>query len=120
MSLIWKVVISLSMVGLLWTGGKFLIEFYDYALFSEFAQAEVEKWEVKQLSPNKFAVEATYLFYPEKGGPVKAKYRFRKPYYPNQFAAEEHLKLWQQHEWGVWYQRKEPHFSALQRLFPVK
>lgn len=119
MSNIWKVLLSVAFLSSLWTGGKFAYELYKYFEYDALGLADIEKWEVLSLSEDKYAVQVIYAFNTSKGK-QHASYIFKNPYFKNPLSAKHNLEHWKGLNWQVWYQKRHPERSTLQRLFPFK
>lgn len=117
---VWQVFFILSCGVVLWFLFQFGVKIIPYIKLSHMADAQIESFSVKEISQEKYAVQALY-HYQVAGKNYKKEYTFNSPMFLNRFAAETHIdKNWTTKEWRVWYNQKHPEFSSLQKLFPFK
>jgi hypothetical protein len=81
--------------------------------------AQVEKWDIKMISSSNYSLHATYRYLVD-GRPFTGDTLYFSLSFPNRYAAEIDLKERQSQAIHVWYQKKNPAFSSLQRRFPKK
>jgi hypothetical protein len=111
--------LAITTVILGWFAIQALCEGWKYIRLDTQAPAQVLKWEVKMLSSSHYALFATYR-YAVSGQEFIGQTLFSTPCYLNHYAAENDIKERQAKEIHVWYQKKYPAFSALQKRFPKK
>jgi hypothetical protein len=92
---------------------------WTYVRLDTKAAAQVEKWDIKMISSSHYVLHTTYSYVVE-GQKFTGDTLLSSPSYPNKYAAEIDLKARKAQAIHVWYQKKNPDFSSLQRLFPKK
>ncbi len=98
--------------------GKTSIEIWQYISLNTSSSALVTDWEILQKGDSSFAVKASYEFTSLQNLPYKGSTEFAKPYFLNATAAEAAVAKLKSEKWEVFYQRKNPNKSSLQRFFP--
>ena len=114
-------IILLAITGAIvcWFAVQALCEGWKYVRLDVQAPAQVVKWEVKMLSSSHYALFATYR-YTVNGQEFIGQTLFSTPSYPNHYAAENDIRERQAKEIQVWFQKRHPAFSSLQKKFPKK
>ena len=102
----------------LWIGGGFFYEFYKYYELSHEAVVKLDNWKIHE-DEDRFTIRVNYSF-DWKGQTIAGRYFFPRPVYHNPYIAEEHLKLWKEKEWKIYFNPKWPSDAALQKKFPTK
>lgn len=103
------------MVYLIW----FFVAIIQYKAFSKISMGKVQSFYVKPLSKGRYGIGALYT-YSVGEQTFQNEYIFEKPYFLNEYAAENNLKYWNMKEMKVWYKKKSPEISVLQKNFPYK
>lgn len=103
----------------LYLGGEFFYNLNRYFHLTHSEEAQVSDWKVVEIKSGKFSVEAVYQFQIEERA-IMGTYAFSKPVYPNPYLAEDLVEAWQEKTWEIWYNPKQPHDAALQKVFPAK
>jgi hypothetical protein len=116
---LWVVLLIVSVGIALWFSGTALLDLWKFARLNAQAPATVTKWEIRDLSSSRFAVEAEFL-YEVNGTLYSGKTVFESHRFLNRFAAENHVKLLQVRSWQTWYRESNPSLSSLEREFPQK
>lgn len=117
---IWQVFFILSCGVVLWFLFQFSVKIIPYLRLSHMADAQIESFIVKEITNEKYAIQALYQ-YQVNDKNYKKEYIFTSPVFLNRFAAQGHIdKHWSVNEWRVWYNYKNPDYSSLQKLFPFK
>lgn len=116
---LWKLCTLLGLLILLGYLSFFLIKVYRYSLLSKESVAKINFFYVAKLSEDKYAIGANYS-YQIHGKTYTNDYSFDKPYFMNEFSAEKNLKHWDMKEMRLWYCKKHPENSSLQKNFPFK
>lgn len=119
--LLWLRVVLLSITGLItcWFAVLAIDEGWTYLRLDARVPARVQKWDIKMISSSHYALLARYR-YSVNGQEFTGETLLSSPRYPNQYAAEIDLKTRQSEEISVWYQKRHPAFSSLQKRFPKK
>jgi hypothetical protein len=102
-----------------WFAAQTLREGWNYFKLDARVSAQVLKWEVKMRSASRYCHFATYC-YTVAGQEFIGQTLFSSPSYPNQYAAQHDLRERKKKEMEVWYQKKQPAVSSLQKKFPKK
>lgn len=90
----------------------------DYYKLTTQVEVKVEKWDVAEISSNKYAVQAIYSYeFGEKdyrgNGQIGSSY-------PNPWAAKRAVEKWTKERWFVWVNPKAPEKAVIDRKFPYK
>ncbi len=119
--LLWLWVVLLSITGLITCWFAFLAigEGWTYFRLDAQVPARVKNWDIKMISSSHYALQAAYR-YSVNGQEFTGESLLSSPSYPNQYAAEIDLKTRQSEKINVWYQKRHPAFSSLQKRFPKK
>jgi hypothetical protein len=102
-----------------WLTIKALYLFYLYYSLNAEGPVENLKWSVEQLSEDRFALKADYIF-PVKDQKYTGSTLFNNDIFWNPWTADEALKVYAQKSWTVWYSSSAPQYSSLQKNFPIK
>ncbi len=94
-------------------------QLYQFGQLDRSTKAHTIEWSVEELSPSAFALGAQYTFFVD-GKAIDGETRFRKPYYLNQFAAQKEIQERKKRSWPVFYNKKRPAVSSLEKVFPLK
>lgn len=116
---IWLCFLSLIMGAVGWFTLKTLYAVYLYMSLDAATPVESIKWQVDRLNEDRFAVKAEYMFR-VKAQTYQGDTTFKNDIYWNPWTAEDALKVYSQKEWTVWYSSRDPHYSSLQKNFPLK
>jgi len=116
---IWKIIFIVSAGVSLWMLGGLLKDLYSYYRLDKFANAEITIWKVKETNKEEFILKA-YFSYEVHGHVYNKSQKFLKPLFPNALAAKSSLKDLNSKSWKVWFNKKNPAKSSLQRNFPFK
>jgi hypothetical protein len=102
----------------IWFVIKAVHEVYNYSQFKVRVEAEIDRWEVHELSSDQFVVMAQYSYiYQEK------KYNGEDrtgQVYPNPWAANVAKSRFLKQKWSVWLNPKKPEKSMIEKHFPIK
>ncbi|PIS02262.1 MAG: hypothetical protein COT85_06210 [Chlamydiae bacterium CG10_big_fil_rev_8_21_14_0_10_42_34] len=96
---------------------RFGTQFYEYSALQKNTIAKILQWEVLEVN-DRFALKASYEF-ATQGKSWKGDFTLSPPYYLNELSAIASLKSKAKESWTVWYNPKNPHFSALEKKFPL-
>ncbi len=116
---IWRILAVIATAIALWFSSIAAYQLFQYLRLDSFAQAEVTKWSIKELSSSRFAVEVFFEFQ-AKGKKYQGKSLLKSPIFLNPFAAEDAVKAKKKQTFFAWYQPSNPGISSLQRDFPLK
>lgn len=92
---------------------------WNYFSMSETALATITHVQIKELSSSRFALETAYQ-YTVKGTEYSVQTVLRSPQFLNRFTAENELPAWKGRQCRVFYQKKNPKKSRLEKSFPTK
>ncbi len=92
---------------------------YQYVRLDERTRAQDVVWEVQMRSVSHYVLAAHYTYHVD-GQEFRGMTRFTTPFYFNYHAAEREIRARQAEKFSVWYQKKHPSFSSLQKKFPKK
>lgn len=118
MNKLFVLLLSLALLVSFWFSFKAAVALKDYASLGASAKATVLEWQVKEL-PSSFLVEARYA-YVINGQSFEAISILSKAPFPNSYAASAAIEQLSKEPWTVWYNKKNPKVSSLQKLFPFK
>jgi len=116
---LWLVLLVISAGIALWFSEIALIGVWKFTRLNTQAQATVSKWEIRDLSSSRFAVQAEYS-YEVEGVAYVGKTIFENKQFLNRFAAASCIKLFEAKHWQAWYRESNPVLSSLEREFPQK
>ncbi len=77
-------------------------------------------WSISEKGPSSFALQVSYLFDPQKKGPLQGTTEFSKPFFLNLPSAQNAVDAFAQKSWSVFYNDKNPSINSLQKIFPFK
>jgi hypothetical protein len=116
---IWRILAAIAIAIALWFSSIAAYQIFQYLRLGSFAQAEVTRWSIKELSASRFAIEAFFEF-EAKGKKYEGKSLLDSPVFLNPFAAEDAIKIREKEAFFAWYQPSNPEVSSLQKDFPLK
>jgi hypothetical protein len=116
---LWLVLLVTSGAIALWYSGVALVGVCKFSLLNTQTSAEVMRWQVREISSSRFAVEADYQF-TVKDVTYHGKTKFENPQFLNRFAAENYIANIGAKPWKMWYRESNPTRSSLEREFPQK
>ncbi|MBS0653997.1 MAG: hypothetical protein JSR39_10800 [Verrucomicrobia bacterium] len=116
---IWRVLATIAIGIALWFSSIAAYQLFQYFRLGSFAEAEVTKWSIKELSSSRFAIEAFFEF-EANGKKYQGKSLLDSPVFLNPFSAEDAIKAKEKQAFYAWYQSSKPEISSLQREFPLK
>lgn len=119
MQQIWRVLATIAIGIALWFSSIAVYQLFQYLRLGSFAEAEVTKWSIKELSSSRFAIEVFFEF-EAKGKKYEGKSLLDSPVFLNPFSAEDAIKAKEKQAFFAWYQSSNPEVSSLQREFPLK
>jgi hypothetical protein len=102
-----------------WFSGLALVGVWKFSRLNAHMPAQVLSWQVRELSSSRFALEADYCFEVE-GIVYQGKTLFKKSQFLNRFSAENYIKTFRVKQWEVWYKKRDPSLSSLEKRFPQK
>ena len=94
----------------------FGVELVRYLKLNNRANAHITQWEIVNVK-NHFALRADYEFDIQEKNWRNA-FTLNPPYFLNEMAALDALKVLAKNDWSAWYQPKNPQISALEKSFP--
>lgn len=111
----------LIVIGLvvLWFVGSAFWKTYTYGRLDAHVPAKKIEWSVAKLSEDFFALQAHYDFEVSNHA-FSGETVFKDDLYRNTYAAEQVIPIYAKEEKEVWYDRKNPQYSSLQKKFPLK
>lgn len=116
---IWRVLATIAIGIALWFSSIAAYQLFQYLRLGSFAEAEIKKWSIKELSSSRFAVEVFFEF-EAKGKKIQGTSLLDSPVFLNPFAAEDAIKANEKQSFLAWYQTSNPEISSLQKEFPLK
>lgn len=117
---LWAILLAITGLITCWFAGQAIRQGWKYFRLNAQVPATALTWQVKMLSSSHYALFATYR-YSVDGQACTGETLLSSPIYPNQYAAELDLKERREKPpMRVWYQKKAPSFSCLQKRFPKK
>ena len=116
---LWVTLLVLSGAIALWFSGNALVGVWNYARLNAKTSAEVIHWQVRELSPSHFSLEADYQF-TVQGVVYRGKTIFETPRFLNRYAAESYVITLDAKRWRMWYKQSDPTYSSMEREFPKK
>lgn len=118
----WPWRLFLGFIGVIVLGytGVTLNKFYRYATLTEQTPVESIRWSIYSHDQEAFAPQADYTFTVDGQGYSNKIIWNEGDYYFNPWALEKPLAQLANQEWKVWFNPKNPTYSALQKNFPVK
>lgn len=116
---IWLAFLACLVLIVLWFTGTAIYKIYLFERFDAYAEAQNVKWTVKEKSDEEFLLDAHYNFL-VNGGEIKGDSLLTEASFWNAWAAEQMVKEYTNKKWIVWYSSKNPHYSTLQKNFPLK
>ncbi len=94
-------------------------QIFNYIKLNKKTQAEITKWEIKEIDDEKFVLSAQYS-YAVKGIILKGQTTFYNEKYLNLPAALEALKEKENDSYEAWYRGYGKRNSSLTKIFPTK
>lgn len=119
MQQIWRVLATIAIGIALWFSSIAAYQLFQYFRLGSFAEAEIQRWSIKELSSSRFAVEVFFEF-EVNGEKIQGVSLLDSPVYLNPFAAEDAIKAKSKQSFLAWYQASNPKISSLQKEFPFK
>lgn len=99
--------------------GTALWRWYGYISLSKQAKVETVEWSIVERGSSSYVMNGKYRF-DLQGTKFEGETDFSDDNYLNGWSAEQGLKNYQAKSWNVWYQPSNPHYSSLQKKFPLK
>lgn len=115
----WVILLSVGGVISCWFTAIALAKMCTYVRLDTKGAVQVDKWDIKMLPSSRYVLHATYSYVVD-GQKFTGDTLLSSLSYPNRYAAEIDLKARKAQVVYVWYQKKNPGFSSLQRSFPKK
>jgi len=104
----------------LWFVGNASLDLWTYVRLDVRYPAKILKWEIEQKNASQFPLVVHYI-YQVKGKTYQGKTRLKKPYHLNEASAQAKVKELQKiPQWAVWVDAGTPHYSSLEKNFPLK
>ena len=119
MKKMWFILILASGCIATWFAGKAFFDLFQYSLLNASTEAKIHKWEVNEIGSSTFGVVAHYAY---RIGDQRYESRsmLKEPYFLNKISAENEIKKFSTRTWKVWYNKRDPGRSSLQKIFPFK
>jgi len=117
--IIWKILFIFTSCIVFTLGGLFVWKFIPYFQYSSFTRGEMLSWEVIEQEPSIFGICVKYR-YPTGDQFFEGEYIFKQPRFTNEHVAKETIQFMEKEKWEIWYKKRRPELSTLQRLFPFK
>lgn len=111
-------IITIGLVSL-WFTGNALYMLYGYSKLNSQTPAENIEWSVKELTDEQFILEGHFDYKVDEKN-YHGDTRFSGNPYRNKWGANEAIKNNQNRKWNVWYDKKDPDYSSLQKNYPYK
>ncbi len=118
-NLVWLGFLAMVFGAVIWVTIKAIYMFYLYTSLNATVSAENLNWSIEQLSDERFAMKAHYIYEVEERA-FNGETVFKNDIYRNPLAAEDALKVYSQKDWTAWYSVRNPQYSSLQKNFPLK
>ena len=99
--------------------GTALWRWYGYIRLSQQTKAESVEWSVVERDSSSFVMNGKYQFL-VNGTQFQGDTDFSDDIYLNLWSAEQAKDRYQSKSWNVWFQPSNPHYSSLQKKFPLK
>ena len=117
MKILWRFfLLGIASVTLIFSW-KVARDVFQYISLDSAVRAKEVQWQVKERSEEVFALEGLYEFsLGEKT--YFGRSLFTGPYFPNKKAAKEAIAKLSKESWTVFFSKKNPQNSSLQRFFP--
>jgi hypothetical protein len=116
---LWLSFLSIIALCTLWYSGIAYLKLSHYNSLTEETTASSSAWTVKTIAADAYIPEAYYSFYHQAtlydGVDVLTNELFK-----NAWAAEKALPEFAEKNRTVWYSPSDPHYSSLQKKFPLK
>lgn len=103
----------------LWYSGIALYRYHNFSRLSTQTPLISSEWHIREVSEDKFFLEALYTFSTGKEI-VEGNTSWPRDFYRSSWAAEKDIPYYQKHHYIVWYDLSNPHHSSLQKSFPLK
>jgi len=101
----------------LWRGSQAFMELWHYIRLDAQATAQIENWQIKEVSPSKYSLGATYSYVFQDVN-WKSQSELPPPYFPNRFAAGDAKSIAPKNQIKIWLDKSSPAYSALKKEFP--
>lgn len=115
---VWLVILIVIVTLALWFVIRAGFGVMAYYQLSVHVPTSVERWSVKELSSDQFAVMAHYT-YEYQGKTYQGSSQVGASY-PNPWAASRAQKLFASEQWPAWINPKHPERPLLEKKFPYK
>jgi len=99
---------------------KTALQLREYFSLDSVSKVVFMEWKVEEKDVSSFALHVSYQFDPFEKGPVSGSIELSKPYFLYLPSAELAVKEFSQKSWDVFYSKKNPSISSLQKNFPFK
>jgi hypothetical protein len=116
---LWVILLVISGAIALWFSGIAVGGMWKFFGLSAQTPVKVLKWQVRELTSSRFALEADYQFEID-GVTYSGKTIFERPQFLNRFAAENYMRINGSKSWNTWYRTGNPKSNSLEKEFPQK
>lgn len=111
--------ISILVLPAFWYTAQTAAYLFRWAQLDESAPMRTIEWRVLRLDDNAYRLQAKYTF--EMNGKIwKGEAIANGPVFPNPWAAERNLPFYKNRLQKVWYVKKNPEVSAIEKRLPTK
>ena len=114
----WLIVLFLSSLALLFLSFKTVYQINNYFTLNSSKRANLEKFEIKVDSKDKYEVLAFYNF--EIGDKKFYSIRKFKQKFLNELTAQDFIQKHSNKDFFIYYNKKNPNIASVERAFPYK
>lgn len=114
----WIVVIFLPIILFFFISFKTIKDIYIFFSINQKAVAHVESYQIREYKKNKYKALITYSF--KVNDKIFVKKNFFRKIFLNQFNADEFVSKISKENFYIWFNKKNPNFSSLEKTFPIK
>lgn len=118
-NIFWRIFLLIVAISTLWYSFVAWHAYYRYSHLTAYTVPSAMSWEIEEKSEENYLLKASYRFdfqgksYPGISILTDEPYR-------NRWGAEQAMRENPTKEWRVWFDYHNPHYSSLQKNFPLK
>ncbi len=117
--LIWKILLSLTVLAGLWLSSIFIWKFASYHVYRFYVPLTAFYCEVVEIQPSVFTIDARCV-YPVKKQNYEITRRLEHLRFSNRYTALEAADILEKQYHGIWHAKNHPEKITLERKFPYK
>lgn len=118
-NLTWLIFISAISIIVAWFITSTLIEIYHFSQLNQSVDPSEMAWSYHEISKDTYQIHVTYQ-YEVNEHLYSNDHLFKKPVLFNPLAAKQVAEEFSHKEWKAWYNKTNPQYTSLEKIFPTK